>query len=149
LPTWYLEGTASLAELYPDAGYARVLEEAAGAGSLIPINKLCGPMPQDANQAFLAYAQSASFARFLHMKFGSSGLESLLQEYRDGVSCEEGTQRAFNRSLTDLDAQWQQETLGVDVGSLVLRNLAPFLALLALLVFTPLFASLVVKSRIK
>lgn len=138
IPTWLLEGSASLAELFPNPDYGSALENAVQSETLIPMRQLCSTFPREASGAFLAYAQSASFTRFLHQNFGTSGLKALLDAYKDGKGCEEGPQAAFGATLSELEYRWRQEVLGVDLSRLILRNLAPYLVLLALLVIVPL-----------
>lgn len=142
IPTWLLEGTASLAELYPNPDYQSVLDNAAHNKALIPMAQLCGPFPREASAAFLSYAQSASFVRFLHQKYGTSGLGELMQSYADGVGCQEGPQRVWNVSLNELEYRWRQESLGMDMAGLIFGNLLPYIILLALLVLLPLIFAL-------
>lgn len=142
IPVWLLEGTASLAELYPNPDYQSVLDNAAQNKALIPMSQLCAPFPREASSAFLAYAQSASFVRFLHQKYGTSGLGALMQIYADGVGCQEGPQRAWNVSLNELEYRWRQESLGMDMAGLIVGNLLPYIVLLALLVLLPLIFAL-------
>ncbi len=142
IPVWLLEGTASLAELYPNPDYQSVLDNAAQNTSLITMSQLCGPFPREASAAFLSYAQSASFVRFLHQKYGTSGLGELMQIYADGVGCEEGPQSAWNVSLNELEYRWRQESLGMDMAGLIFGNLLPYIILLALLVLLPLIFAL-------
>ncbi len=137
MPTWLMEGMASLAELYPNSDYPRALSNAASQGSLLPIQDLCGPFRREASVAFLSYAQSASFVRYLHSNYGQSGMKALMKQYGDGLSCAAGTESALNVSLSQLDLRWRQEMLGLNSSSLVLRNLAPYL-LVAALIFLPL-----------
>lgn len=142
IPNWFLEGTASLAEIYPNPDYQSVLSNASSNGTLIPLNQLCGPFPREASGAFLAYAESTSFVRYLHQNYGTSGLQKLMQQYQDGIGCQEGTARALGFPLNDLEYRWRQQVLGVDMNSLVLSNLAPYLALLGLIIIIPLLVSL-------
>lgn len=132
-PVWLVEGMASLAELYPNPEYSRVLDSSANSQQLIPFNKLCASFPREANTAFQAYAQSESFVRFLQRKYGSSGLRKLIDQYQNGMGCEEGVSAALGSSLGQLEYRWQQEVLGVNAGGLVLSNLSPYLILLLLL----------------
>lgn len=142
-PVWLVEGMASLNELYPNPEYSRVLEATAKAQKLIPFNNLCASFPREASGAFQAYAQSESFMRFLQRKYGSSGLSNLIQQYQNGMGCEEGVSAAFGASLSQLEYRWRQEVLGENVGGLVLSNLSPYLILgllplvTAALVFLP------------
>lgn len=135
IPTWLNEGLASKAELYPNPDYARALQRAVQNNSLLSFNSLCSGFPRDASGAFLSYAQSASFINFLNERYGTSGLQNLIQQYRDGKSCETAIQAAFGVSLAQLETRWQQETLGLNIADLVWERLRPyvFLGLLILL----------------
>jgi len=136
LPTWLTEGVASLAELYPNPDFQRSLSKAAESGTLIPLNMLCGGFSREASSAFLSYAESISFVRFLSERFGSSGLQTLIQKYQDGLGCSEGLQAAYGESFDQLEARWKQEVLGINAQVLAWKNLSPYL-LLSLLLFLP------------
>jgi len=141
LPGWLTEGTASLAELYPNPDYERTLQRAAGQNDLLALSTLCYSFPQGSEDTFLAYAQSASFMRFLHQKYGASGLERLMKEYGNGLGCEEGAAAALGEPLSRLESLWRQEALGLNRQGLVFQNLTPYLVLLAVVLLAP-FASL-------
>ncbi len=134
-PVWLMEGMASLAELYPNPEYSQVLS-GTRAQDLLTINSLCSVFPREASGAFLAYAESESFVRFLYQKYGASGLQDLIGQYQNGLGCEEGISAAYDRSLSQLENQWKQEVLGINTGMLVLSNLSPYL-LLAILLMIP------------
>lgn len=135
-PVWLLEGMASLVEIYPNPEYRTVLESSAQANSLIPFSSLCSTFPRDASGAFQAYAQSESFARFLYANYGSSGLRDLIDQYENGLGCEEGFAAAVGVPLNQAEYRWRQEELGINVGGLVLSNLSPYL-LVGLLILVP------------
>ncbi|MCC6146083.1 MAG: hypothetical protein IT308_00795 [Anaerolineaceae bacterium] len=142
IPVWLAEGSASLAELYPNPDYQWALERSAREQTLLPFHSLCTSFPREASGAFLSYAQSASFVRFLHQKFGRSGIQTLMRVYGDGIGCEEGTIAAFGISLGQIENNWQQEVLGMRPGLLAFRNLSPYLSLSALLMLIPLIIGL-------
>ncbi len=147
IPTWLQEGSASLAELYPNADYESVLENAVETNSLIPLAQLCEPFPREASAAFLSYAESAAFVRYLHQNYGTSGLGKLVQIYADGVGCAEGPQRAWGLPLNELEYRWRQESLGMNMAGLVINNLLPYLILLALLVAVPILVAAAMRRR--
>jgi hypothetical protein len=147
LPTWLREGIASLVELYPNADYVQVLGIAAQTQTLLPIPDLCGPFPQDASRALLAYAESASFTRYLHDTYGTSGLLTLTQAYTDGLDCEQGAARAFGSSLSQIDQQWRQAALGENVGGIAFRNLLPYLFVLAVILAFPAWGFWAARKR--
>lgn len=139
-PVWLIEGMASLAELYPNPEYSRVLQSTVDADELIPMGDLCAAFPADAGSAFRAYAQSESFVRFLHNAYGMSGIRSLMGYYHDGLGCAEGVQAAFGTPLSQLEHRWKLEALGVNAGGMAARRLSPYI-LLGLLLLAPALAS--------
>ncbi len=138
LPTWLSEGIASLAELYPNPDYKLALERALENNTLIPIDELCDPFSRDASLAFLSYAEAASFTRYLHTNYGSSGLDELIRAYADGLSCEAGAQRVFGKPLTYLDTNWQETVLGANIFGVAFRNISPYLLLFAIVLAAPI-----------
>ncbi len=140
-PTWLLEGIATLSELNPNPEYQVALEKAKDDGSLQPISSLCNGFPPEGSAAFLSYAQSYSFTRFLRNKYGSSGLGNLLHTYGDGVRCGEGVNTVFGTTLVQLENEWKLEELGISSQKQAFSNLSPYLLLFAgffVLIITPL-----------
>jgi hypothetical protein len=139
LPAWLSEGVASMVEGYPKPDYANALTLASQNDSLIPFTDLCGSFPPDSGRAFLAYAQSQSFARYLRDTYGWTGLAALLRAYADGLNCELGAARAVGVPLSQLDTRWRESVLGQNVAGVALRNLAPYLVVMALALLIPLW----------
>lgn len=137
LPNWLSEGIASLAEQYPNADYTQVLTIAIQNDTLLDIPNLCGPFPADQSGAILAYAESDSFVRYLRDTYGTSGLQTLVNAYADGVTCEQGTQRALGLPLAQLDLRWRQASLGEDVASVAFQNLLPYIVILVIILIIP------------
>ncbi len=138
LPVWLAEGSASIAELYPNPDYQRVIDRSAAEGALLPMRVLCNAFPQEASGAFLAYAQSASFSRYLLQSFGASKLSELMTTYADGFDCSQGMSATTGQSLEQTETRWQQDYLGINPTSRIFRNLGPYLAI-ALIFLVPLF----------
>lgn len=145
-PYWLIEGMASEAELYPNPEYGRALEKAVETRKLLPLADLCAGFPRDASGAFLSYAQSASFMRYLYEQYGASGLQDLTLKYKDGLSCDKGVSAAFGLTLSQLEYRWQQESLGVNPEGLVARKLFPYLAVAGVM-FGMMIVSIVLASR--
>ncbi len=137
LPIWWIEGTASLAELYPNADYPRVLENAVESETLLPMQSLTKTFPRDASQAFLAYAESASFTRYLYQNYGKENTQRLMEKYMDGMGLDEGSQEVLGESLTQVEQNWQQEELSVNLGQLAWKNFSPYILLFLLILIPP------------
>lgn len=142
LPAWLVEGTASMAELSPNPDYPRTLEAARKSSSLLPMSSLCQSFPRDASNAFLAYAQSESFMRYLHKNYGTTGMQALIDQYLNGMGCVQAPAALWNLSLDELDSRWQKESLGINVNTLRWINLAPYFLLAVILLIIPLALSL-------
>jgi hypothetical protein len=142
LPAWLSEGLASMVEGYPNADYAQALSIASKNGSLLPFKDLCDSFPPDTARAFLAYAQSQSFVRYLRDAYGTTGLTALTQTYANGLDCETGTTRALSASLNQLDARWRETALGQNVTGVALRNLSPYLLVMVLVLLVPLWGAI-------
>lgn len=138
LPAWFVEGLASITELYPNPDYAVLLESAYQNNTLIPIAALCNVFPRDASSALLAYAESASLTRYIYEQYGTPGLEELRKQYATGVSCERGSETALGIALNRLDFQWRQETFADNNLANLVRDSGAWVMLLIALLFTPL-----------
>ncbi|HEY59045.1 MAG TPA: hypothetical protein G4O04_11050 [Anaerolineae bacterium] len=136
LPQWLNEGVASLAELTPNPEYEAVLQEAVARQGLLPLTSLCQGFPPQAGQAMLAYAESASFVRFLYHTYGTAGLRRLIEAYAQGQGCVEAPRSALGKSLPRLEKAWLA-SLGAARDWSWLTDLAPWLGL-GLLILAPL-----------
>ncbi|RME88545.1 MAG: hypothetical protein D6770_06740 [Anaerolineae bacterium] len=150
LPVWLREGVATLAERSPNPDYERALSLASQEGTLLSLADLCDAFPPDAGRAFLAYAESQDFTRFLRDTYGNSGLLSLVDSYADGLDCNQGMQRALGISLPLAERRWREETLGENLFGVALRNFSPYLVLLGIVLFIPMWGILnLVRERRK
>jgi len=148
LPAWLREGLASLAEQIPNNGDSQMLKTASRNKALLPISDLCGLFPQDASGAGLAYAESASFTRYLHATYGTPGLLALIRAYTEGLDCTSGASRAFGLPLSQLDLRWQQAELGKNETGIALENMLPYLAILVAILIAPAwYVFLTLRSR--
>ena len=147
IPAWLREGTATLAEVFPNADYDRVLADAAASNRLIPIRDLCVSFPSDAGSAFLAYAEARSFTNYVRSVYGSNGLLALAGTYANGIDCEHGTERAFTISLSNLEMQWRATALGQNPILPAMKNIAPYLVLLCLVLIIPIIGMLTARRK--
>ena len=146
LPVWLREGIASQTEITTNPDYPRAITLASESQSLLSFGDLCASFPPDSGRAFLAYAQSDVFTRFVIEKYGQSGLLALIQAYGDGLDCEQGAVRALGQPLTQLEAEWKSSSLGMNRGFAVLGNFLPYLILLIFVMAVPLTNALLFKG---
>jgi len=141
LPAWLNEGIATMAELSPNPDHAGALSVARQNNSLIPFADLCASFPPDSGRAFLAYAQSESFVRYLRETFGDTGLLALTKAYADGLDCDLGATRALGMPLARLEVRWRESALGQNVAGVAARNLLPYVLLLLLVLVVPIWGA--------
>lgn len=147
MPAWLSEGTAAQAEIVPNMEYERVLQDAVARQDWIPLRQLCGAFPSDSGRAFLAYAESRSFAGYLYERYGSAGLLNLVRAYAGGAGCEDGPQAAFGVSLASLESGWQASVAGQKPEFPALQNITPYLVLLGLILLVPTIGMLSTARR--
>jgi len=142
LPTWLEEGIASMEELYPNPDYASALEAASKNNSLLSFEDLCTSFPADSGRAYLAFAESQSFVRFLRDTYGNTGIVALTKAYADGLDCDLGATRAVGMPLNQLDARWRETVLGQNILGVASRNLLPYLIILGLTLIVPIWGAI-------
>lgn len=140
-PAWLLEGVASMVE-YPNPDYKHALDVASKNDSLLAFDDLCASFPSDAGSAFLAYAQSQSFVTYIRETYGISGLARLTKSYSEGFNCELGATNALGTPLSQLDARWRESVLGQNITGVAMRNLSPFVLLMALVLVVPVWGAI-------
>ncbi|HUH96112.1 MAG TPA: peptidase MA family metallohydrolase [Anaerolineales bacterium] len=146
LPTWLEEGIASMEELYPNPDYASALEAASKDNSLLSFDDLCTSFPADSGRAYLAFAESQSFVRFLRNTYGNTGIVALTRAYADGLDCDLGATRAVGVPLDQLEARWRESVLGQNLLGAAGRNLLPYLIILSLTLIVPVWGAIGVIS---
>lgn len=142
LPTWLEEGIASMEELDPNPDYASALAAASKNNSLLSFDDLCASFPADSGRAYLAFAESQSFVRFLRDTYGNTGIVALAQAYADGLDCDLGATRAVGVPLDQLDARWRETVLGQNIIGVASRNLLPYLIILSLTLIVPVWGAI-------
>jgi hypothetical protein len=137
-PVWFNEGLASLVELYPNPDYSVLIDNAFEAGELLSISSLCDFFPSDTQLALLAYAESASFTRFLYDQFGKTGFNRMMAAYASGMNCEQGIEEALGSSLEGLDESWRRTSFTSVTLGIAFQELLPWLVLLLIVLAGPL-----------
>lgn len=141
-PIWLLEGFASSMELYPNLGYDEALNNGSVSGNLIQFTDLCASFPAEAGSAFLAYAQSESFVKYIRGAYGNGSIAKLTSAYGEGLTCDVGTTKALGIPLNQLDSRWRETELGQNVTAVAVRNLSPYLLLMALVLLVPIWGAI-------
>lgn len=142
LPAWFSEGIASLGELSPNPDYRVLLQViAVQADALIPFSDLCQKFPDTEAKISFVQAQSDSFLRYLHDRFGTNGLTTLLNVYAQGETCEGGVQQVFGQPLTRLSQEWQEQLPDPGLPASPNNfNWQPWLVLLLIMIAVPISA---------
>lgn len=138
LPTFVIEGLASAAEIYPNPDYQILLDNAYQKRSLLPMVGLCQAFPRDASNALLAYAQSASFVNYLFRVYGTDRLQALVEQYANGLDCEDGIQAVLGETLSELENTWRKDVFGENALSNAFKQLLPWLIILLVILAAPL-----------
>jgi hypothetical protein len=137
IPAWLNEGMASMNELYPNPDYDVALRHAVENDTLIPIVSLCQSFPLDASSVYLAYAEAASFTRYLFSQYGATGIEALFSQYANGLGCERGVEVAFGKTIKRVEIDWRSKAFGGNAVLSVLGNLLPWILLLVVPLAVP------------
>ncbi len=107
LPTWLEEGLAVYFQEVDDPTDETVLQEAIDEDRLIPLRALVGSFPADPDRAYLSYAESGSFVRFLMETYGSDKVGELVRIYRKGVTHAEALDAVFGKTIDELEVEWR------------------------------------------
>ncbi len=135
LPLWLREGIASLAEPANPA-YAEGIALAKTQDALIPIADLCNTFPPEMSRMLLAYAEAESFTNFIVKKYGDSGLVRLMQAYADGLDCQQGSLRALESPLDEVERKWLGGSSTTPINN-ALNDLLPYLVVLLMMMIVP------------
>jgi hypothetical protein len=138
LPAWLNEGLASMAELQNNPDYYTILQKAHEQELYLPLSGLCQSFPQDASNAFLAYAEAELFTRYLFEQVGAQKVQELTAAYADGMACERAPEVVLGKPLAQWEAAWQRSLFGGGVWAVNWSEILPWLALLAIALFAPL-----------
>ena len=117
LPVWLNEGIATNAELYSDPLQTELLQLANSSDTLLPFISLCKAFPQDGISARLAYAQSASFVRYMYEQYNSVGFGILVDAYAHNEDCLAASVASFGKDLLSLESDWRSATFDSAAGA--------------------------------
>jgi len=108
-PHWLNEGLAVYLSDGYDALNRSQVEQAAAAGSIIPLDGLAGAFPTTQARFFLAYAESVSAVDRIVRVDGRDALVKLIRSYHDGVSDDAAFEAALGRDVAGFEADWLKE----------------------------------------
>jgi len=80
VPTWFDEGLAVYNQFYHEPGMSARLQEALDTHSLLRLDDITQGFPANADQAYLAYAQSWNLVAFMYSTFGLVKMGALIKE---------------------------------------------------------------------
>lgn len=98
-PVWFDEGLAVYNQLYHEPAMGLRLKKALQAHSLVHLNDIALNFPADADQAYLAYAESWNLIDYMYSTFGTTKMFVLI--------------KSMNNPKVDFDGDLKQ-TLGMD-----------------------------------
>lgn len=79
-PIWFDEGMAVYNQLYKEPALTNRLKDALASHSLIPLKTISLDFPADADQAYLAYAQSWNLIDYMFNTFGRNKMALLIKD---------------------------------------------------------------------
>ncbi len=103
IPSWFNEGLAVYNQLYHEPAMAAALQQALTNHTLLPLDQINGSFPADADEAYLAYAQSWNLVEYMYQTYGTEKMATFL--------------KTLNSPLIDFDGAAKQ-ALGIDVAHL-------------------------------
>jgi hypothetical protein len=107
VPRWFVEGFAHVQADERSLGRAQTLAYAAGAGRLMPLDRLDHGFPLREDLASLAYAEAYDFVGYLREHHGRGGLERLLGGIAGGAPFADAFRAAYGRPLGAVERDWQ------------------------------------------
>jgi len=138
LPFWLKEGIATQVENSPNPDFDFALANAVEKQTLISMGDLCTSFPQEPASKTLAFAQAKSFTTYLFNKYDQAGIEKLIQAYSAGSDCEQGSETALGKTLSQLEFDWLQATFNKNALWQTIINFLPYLFILFLILLIPL-----------
>ncbi len=106
-PVWFDEGLAVYNQLYHEPAMTARLNEALTMHDLIPLSQLYFNFPADANQAYLAYAQSWNLVDYMYRTFGLRKMATLIRAIdNQNYDFSQDLQHTIGEDLAHLENQW-------------------------------------------
>lgn len=108
VPTWFDEGLAVYNQQYHEPEMTASLDEALASHSLLRLTSISFSFPSDANQAYLAYAQSWNLISYMYNTFGQPKMGRLIQLLNNPTGdFSEDLTKAIGEDTLHLENQWR------------------------------------------
>ncbi len=106
-PTWFDEGLAVYNQLFHEPEMRARLQQALLNKSLLRLYKITDSFPADADQAYLAYAQSWNLIDYMYTTFGHAKMALLIKKMNDPqTDFGEDLVQVLGRDQDHLENQW-------------------------------------------
>jgi hypothetical protein len=107
-PRWFDEGLAVYNQFYHEPEMKAVFEQALVTHSLIRLQSIELEFPADANQAYLAYAESWQLVSYMYQTFGLAKMERFIQDQNNSSYLfDDAMQKALGVDTAHLENQWR------------------------------------------
>jgi hypothetical protein len=107
IPTWFDEGLAVYNQIYHEPEMMQTFDQALASRTLIPLNQLESSFPADANQAYLAYAQSWQLLDYMYSTFGQPTMARLIRQMNNPFTdFDQDLQKVLGEDELHLENQW-------------------------------------------
>ncbi len=108
IPTWFDEGLAMYNQPYHEPDLTQVFTAAVSTNALLPFASLTNGFPADADQAYLAYAQSWKLMTYMYTTFGQRKMVTFIASMNTPErSFDEDMQQALGVDSSQLEKRWQ------------------------------------------
>ncbi len=108
LPTWLNEGLSMYAEGELETPFAGLLKRAIAENSLITPRSLSSPFSANAEESYLAYAESFALVEFLTTKYGRDKMLELLTTFSQGATYDGALQKVYGFDMDGLFNIWRE-----------------------------------------
>ena len=106
-PNWLDEGLAGYNEFASHQFDWILVKNAIRQDKLIPLADLRDAFSGDDDQVALSYSESTTAVEYLIEMYGEQGLNDLFSAYQEGKTSEEAFQRAFGRTVSEVEMDWE------------------------------------------
>ncbi len=107
-PTWFDEGLAVYNQRFHESEMTDRLKRALASHTLLRLSQISEDFPADADQAYLAYAQSWNLVDYMYNTFGQPRMAQLIKLMDNaGISFDGDLQKALGVDEVHLENQWR------------------------------------------